>query len=176
MTHDGVAFPLGRMPLGNWVYPDALCLRRPPLHATTDSTVGRAPATGHADPVERAMEERTTMPFDTFWAWLTQHPDCIVRAGTPEAVLFDDDDLHWLFSHDEDGPLVVQLVRGKRLIGEILIEAQQVAYVELGIAESPEEHVFDLIAETERERFAPYFFVMAHGFEEGEAEPSRNIH
>jgi hypothetical protein len=122
------------------------------------------------------MEERTTMPFDTFWTWLTQHPDCIVRAGTPEAVLFDDDDLHWLFSRDEEGPLVVQLVRGKRLIGELLLETQQVAYVEVGLGENPDEHVFELVAETERERFVPYFFVLAHGFDEGESDSSRRIH
>jgi hypothetical protein len=122
------------------------------------------------------MEQQTTLPFDTFWSWLTQHPDCIVRAGTPEAALFDDDDFHWLFSRDEEGPLVVQLVRGKRLVGEILIEAQQVAYVELGMTGEPDEHLFELVAETERERFVPYYFVLVHGFDEGDAATPRRIH
>ena len=31
----------------------------------------------------------TTLTFEKFWTWLGGHANCIVRAGTPEAVLLD---------------------------------------------------------------------------------------
>ena len=33
-----------------------------------------------------------TLTFDKFWTWIQAHPNCILRAGTPESVIFDDDD------------------------------------------------------------------------------------
>ena len=36
------------------------------------------------------MEPPFTLPFEKFWNWLVTHPNCILRAGTPEAVLYDD--------------------------------------------------------------------------------------
>jgi len=35
-----------------------------------------------------------TLSFQAFWTWLQAHPNCILRAGTPEVVLYDDDLLY----------------------------------------------------------------------------------
>lgn len=118
------------------------------------------------------MDAPFTLSFRAFWEWLTAHPNCIIRAGTPEVVLYDDDDLHWHFTEDTDGTVLVQLLHGKRMLGELFLEAEQVSFVEAVPQEHPEEHPFELISETTGERFAPYFFVMAHGYDEEPASPS----
>ena len=41
---------------------------------------------------KRLTAVATTISFDTFWRWLGGHVNCILRAGTPEAVLFDHED------------------------------------------------------------------------------------
>jgi len=121
------------------------------------------------------MDENVTLSFGVFWEWLLTHPNCILRAGTPEAAIFDDDDLHWHFATAvDDGTPVVQVLRGKRLMGELLLVPDQVSYVQGSAADEEGEYLFELISETEAERFAAYFFVLAHGYEgEGNFTPSR---
>jgi hypothetical protein len=120
------------------------------------------------------MDDQPTLPFDVFWSWLLSHPNCIVRAGTPEAVLYDDEDLHWHFAQEEPETLVVQVLRGKLLVGELLIAPEQIAYVQGIASDRDHEFIFELITETETERFAAYFFVLVHGFDEdGEFSPIR---
>ena len=102
------------------------------------------------------------------------HPNCILRAGTPEAVIYDDEDLHWHFAAEEPDTLVVQVLRGKLLVGELLIAPEQIAFVQGGRGDREDEFVFEVITETEVERSPAYFFVLIHGFdEEGEFSPSR---
>jgi hypothetical protein len=122
------------------------------------------------------MDTPTTLPFEQFWRWVQLHPNCILRAGTPEAVLYDDDDLHWHFAAEEGSTLVVQVLRGKRLLGEIILDPEQLAYVEVLPGDVPEEFVFELVAETEQERFAPYFFVFSHGLDETERPVQHRVH
>ncbi len=122
------------------------------------------------------MDPPFTLPFDIFWNWVTTHPNCILRAGTPEAVLYDDDDLHWTFAGEGASTLLVQVLRGKRLIGEMLLEPEQVTYVQGVQGQRDDEHVFELISETETDHMAAYFFVLAHGYEtdeEQEVSPGR---
>ncbi|MCL4838880.1 MAG: hypothetical protein KJ058_13050 [Thermoanaerobaculia bacterium] len=116
-----------------------------------------------------------TLPFDAFWNWLLAHPNCILRAGTPEAVLYDDDDLHWHFASEGPERLVVQLIRGKRLQSELIVEPEQVAYVEATPGDTEGEFVFDLLTESENERFSAWFFVLSHAFEpeSGHGTPAR---
>jgi hypothetical protein len=116
------------------------------------------------------MERPFTMPLDRFWAWLSSHPNCIVRAGTPEAVIYDDDDLHWTFASEAPQTLVAQVLRGKRLVGEVLIDPEQVSFVEALPQENPDEHVFELVSESEDDRFAAWFFVLVHGLDDDDAE------
>lgn len=121
------------------------------------------------------MDENVTLSFEVFWEWLITHPNCILRAGTPEAAIFDDDDLHWHFATAaDDGTPVVQVLRGKRLVGELLLVPDQVSYVQGSTTDEEGEFLFELISETQSERFAAYFFVLVHGYEgEGSFTPSR---
>ena len=118
----------------------------------------------------------STLPFETFWNWLLLHPNCILRAGTADAVVFDDDDLHWHFAADGN-LLFVQVIRGKRLLGEVVVDSDRVAYVQPLGEEREGEHLFELISETETERTAPWFFVLSHGYDEEEARgPEHSVH
>ncbi len=115
-------------------------------------------------------EEKTfptpTHSFEIFWDWLVLHPICILRGGTPETVIYDDQDLHWHFGAEGDEILLVQVIRGKRLMGELLVQREQVTYVQGFEGEHEGEHIFELVSETEKERLACYFFVLSHGFDD----------
>lgn len=120
--------------------------------------------------------EPVTLPFDTFWSWLATHPNCILRAGTPESVFYDDEDLHWHFAREEPGTLLVQLIRGKRLLAELLVDPEQVTYVQ-GSGDEEGEYLFELISETGSDRIAAYYFVLAHGYEqEGQPFTPARVH
>ena len=114
----------------------------------------------------RAHLQSPTLSFETFWEWLVSHPNCILRAGTPEVVLYDDDDFHWHFAAEGDDTLLVQLIRGKRFVGELLIRLDTVSYVQTYQSDQADEHVFELISETETDRQAMCFFVLNHGVED----------
>lgn len=117
----------------------------------------------------------TTLAFDQFWRWLQAHANCILRAGTPEAVLFDDDDLHWHFTREEQS-LIVQVVRGKQVLGEILLHPADASYVEAHPGEG-DEFLFEVISDTEAARVAAWFFVLSHGYDAAEAvKPGRWVH
>jgi hypothetical protein len=127
-------------------------------------------------PVRTVENAATTLSFEAFWAWLQRHPNCIVRAGTPEAVLYDADDLHWHFTAEGRDTQVVQLLRGKHLVGELLLTPADVAYVQ-GAAGEEDEYVFDLVSETETESVSAYYFVLSHGYEADEQPaPGRAVH
>ncbi len=114
-----------------------------------------------------------TLPFSKFWSWVTQHPNCILRAGTPEAVLFDDDDLHWHFATEDDGTLVVQLIRGKKLLGELAVAPGDVTYVQVEPGEGDEVR-FELVGDADP-GIAAFHFVLSHGYDEDETEGGRRF-
>ncbi len=120
-------------------------------------------------PVQRSP---ATIDLDTFWKWLVLHPNCVVRAGSADALICDDEDFHWQFVSENNSLLIAQLVFGKRLVGEILIDRDRVAYVQVLQGEQDNEHVFELICETERERTAAWVFVMSHGMDDEPGEPA----
>lgn len=122
------------------------------------------------------MQPPFTLAFDAFWNWLMSHPNCILRAGTPEAVIYDDDDLHWHFASYEDSTLIVQVLHGKRVLGEIFLDPEHVSYVQGVMGEAEGEHVFELISETENDRVATLFFVLAHGFDDDGAVIPGRVH
>ena len=122
------------------------------------------------------MEPPFTLPFETFWHWMMGHPNCILRAGTPETVVYDEDDFHWHFVNYEGGAVGVQVLRGKRSIAEVIVDPEDVAYVQGVAGEIETEHVFELISETETERTAAYFFVLAHGYEDELMVPPGRVH
>ncbi len=106
-----------------------------------------------------------TMPLDRFWKWLKDHHNCIVRAGSADTALYDDEDLHWHLSEDPDRNLVVQLGQGKSLHAEMVIEPAPILFVQ-AIPEGTEgQFMFELVA-GESEAYSAYYFVLAHGYED----------
>jgi hypothetical protein len=118
-----------------------------------------------------------TLAFDEFWRWLVLHPNCIVRAGTADTVLYDDDDLHWHFTSEGPESFLCQLIRGKRLLGELVIHSETVSYVQGYRGDHEDEFVFEMITEGEDDRRAAYFFVLSHAFDAPEPPaPGRAVH
>lgn len=118
------------------------------------------------------MKDQNTVALNDFWPWLADHCNCILRAGSPDAILYDDDDFHWRFTQENPRTLLVQLLRGKRLIGEIFIEPELITTVRMTPGEK-DEIIFDLMAEAEGQEQVLYYFVMAHGFDEDKpSEPT----
>ena len=117
-----------------------------------------------------------TLPFEKFWGWLQAHANCILRAGTPDSVLFDHEDYHWHLASEDEATLIVQLVRGKELVGELILLANEVAYVQCNQREG-EDYVFECVVETPAARDVAYQFIMAHEYdEEDTAGPRRWTH
>lgn len=125
-------------------------------------------------PTGQTESAAVTLPFETFWSWLQSHANCILRAGTPEALLFDHDDYHWHLAAEDDHVLVVQLIRGKEMVGELVVFPSEIAYVQCEPAEpgGGDEYVFECIVEGETTRQIAYHFVLAHAYDEYEP-PSR---
>ncbi|HEX7625291.1 MAG TPA: hypothetical protein VF400_17060, partial [Anaeromyxobacteraceae bacterium] len=63
------------------------------------------------------VETGTTLAFDRFWRFLKQHANCIVRAGTVDTFLYDQEAFHWRLDEDEDRNPVIQLIWAKLLVG-----------------------------------------------------------
>lgn len=118
-----------------------------------------------------AHVQSTTLPFEKFWAWLHAHANCILRAGTPESSLFDHEDYHWHLAAEDDATLVVQLVRGKELVGELVVMPADVAYV-TAVESDGDEVAFELVIEHESGREVAYHFIMAHGYDDESSPPT----
>jgi len=115
------------------------------------------------------VETGTTLAFDRFWRWLKQHANCILRAGTADTLLHDQEAFHWHLEEDADRNPSVQLVWGKLLVGELLLDVRDVLYVEATPEEGGEgdgHFLFELIGGSREEPYPVYHFLMAHGFEE----------
>jgi hypothetical protein len=114
------------------------------------------------------VETGTTIAFDRFWRWLKRHANCILRAGTPDAYLYDQEDLHWHLDEDEDRTPTVELLRGKQLMGELVIEVRDVLFVQATPDPDgePGQFLFEMVGGGGDEPYAVYHFVLAHGFEE----------
>ena len=109
----------------------------------------------------------TTLAFDKFWRWLQGHQNCILRAGTPEVVLFDREEFHWTLLVEDDATYVVQLAQGKELIGELLVFPAEIAYVQVEPSEQDGEFLFECVNETTEAREVAYHFVLAHEYDDG---------
>ena len=107
---------------------------------------------------------KDSLPFQEFWPWLTEHSNCILRAGTADSVVYDDDDYHWRFTEEDVRTLLVQVMRGKRPVAELFIEPEHVASVQVTPGEKGEFN-FDLLAEVQGQPQVIYYFVMTHGLD-----------
>ena len=120
------------------------------------------------------MSTRTTdtaapLTFDRFWRWLGEHPNCIVRAGGYDTALFDHEDFHWDFLEEEDGRAVVQLIRGKGLVGELVIDRREVLFVQA--APDVEDAargfwLFECIGGPKDDTYSVCHFLISHGMEQ----------
>jgi hypothetical protein len=115
-----------------------------------------------------SVQSGTTLPFDRFWRWLKLHCNCIVRAGTGDLWLHDQEAFHWHLEEDEARTPVVQLVWGKLLVGEIALDVREVLFVQATQepdAGEPGQYLFELVG-GQGEPYSMYHFLLAHGFEE----------
>ena len=117
-----------------------------------------------------------SISFEDFWNWLSAHRHCILRAGTGDVLIFDHDEYHWYMFIDKNGAHVVQLVRGKLLVAEMVVLGGDIVYV-FAQSNAHDEHVFDCMVETPGGTEIAYHFVLAHAFEsEGSDEAPRLTH
>ena len=77
-----------------------------------------------------SVETGTTLAFDRFWRWIKHHPNCILRAGTGDVYLHDQESFHWHLEEDAERNPVVQLISGKLLVAEMVLDVRDVLYVE----------------------------------------------
>ncbi len=116
------------------------------------------------------MADPVVLTFEKFWHWLQGHPNCILSAGTLDAILYDQEEFHWHFGKEEDGALLVQVLHGKQLIGELVITAAEIAYVE-GDAKATDEFLFECVMEGPEGPVTLYQFTLSHGYDPGERAP-----
>lgn len=121
-------------------------------------------------------DETPTLSFQEFWDWVIRHPNCILRAGTQDTVVYDDEDYHWHFAIEAPDTPLVQVIRGKRLVAEILIARDRIAYVQGATGDLEGEHLFDLVIDDEAGRVTAYFFVLSHAYEVPDVELSGGVH
>src|SRR5688500_16894877 len=76
------------------------------------------------------VQTGTTLTFDRFWTWLKDHANCILRAGTQDTWMFDSEELHWHFEADARHNPTVQLIQGKKLLAEIVMDVRDVMFVQ----------------------------------------------
>ncbi len=115
------------------------------------------------------VQTGTTVPFDQFWRWLKHHANCILRAGTPELWLYDQEAFHWHLEEDAERNPVIQVYLGKNLIAELLLEVREVLFVQATPdteGGEPGQFLFELVGGPREEPSAVYHFLLAHGFEE----------
>ncbi len=115
------------------------------------------------------VETGATLPFERFWRWLKLHANCILRAGTPDADLHDQEAFHWHLEEDDDRNPVVQLVWGKLLVGEMVLALGDVLDVEATPdpgATEPGPFRFEVVAGPKEDPRVAYSFLVAHGFDE----------
>jgi len=120
------------------------------------------------------VETGTTLAFDRFWRWLKHHANCIVRAGTVDTFLHDQEAFHWHLEEDEERNPVVQLVSGKLLVAEMVLDVRDVIYVEATpeTTGDPGQFLFELVGGSKEEPYAVYHFVVAHAFADEGRHPA----
>jgi hypothetical protein len=111
------------------------------------------------------------LTFDRFWRWMMDHPNCVVRVGSADATLLDHDDFHWEFMDEEDGNTVIQLVKGKALVGELMISRGDIAFVQasLDVENVTQGYwLFELIGGPKDDSFTIAHVLMSHGIEQAQ--------
>jgi hypothetical protein len=110
-----------------------------------------------------------------FWRWLKLHYNCILRAGDDGCMIYDQPYLHWHLLEEEEDLLVVQVIRGKDLIAELIIDQRQIMYVE-AVPQEDNNVLFDLIGAVEDEPVSLVHFLLAHAYEDEGQDRHRWTH
>lgn len=108
------------------------------------------------------------LTFDQFFRWLQDHRNCVVRAGSADVMLMDSELTHWDFFDEDDGRAVCQLILGKALVGEILIERSDVLFVQASpdIEQAQAGHwMFECFGGPKDDAYPVFVFVLSHGME-----------
>ena len=108
------------------------------------------------------------LTFDAFWRWLAEHRNCVLRVGSNDVMLMDNELLHWDFFDEDDGRAVVQAIVGKALVGEVIIERSDVLFVQASPdLEQPGSQAwnFELIGGSKDENYPLFSFLLTHGLE-----------
>jgi hypothetical protein len=108
------------------------------------------------------------LTFDAFWRWLAEHRNCVLRVGSNDVMLMDNELLHWDFFDEDDGRAVVQAIVGKALVGEVIIERSDVLFVQASPdLEQPGSQAwnFELIGGSKDENYPLFSFLLTHGME-----------
>ncbi len=116
--------------------------------------------------------DTAAMSLEQFWSWASMHYNCIIRAGNESCLAFDQPYIHWHLAREE-GMLFVQLLRGKDLILEFVIDPTMVLYVEATPQTEDEQVLFDLVGNIQGEPLSIFHFLMAHGYEDEEGTSAR---
>ena len=114
------------------------------------------------------LRPEQSLTFDRFWTWIQEHPNCVLRCGSADVTLFDHDDFHWLFFDEEERRAVVQLLKGKDLVGELVMAGREVR--EVALLPDPEAgaegHVLaELTGGPKEDPQVLFHFLLSHGFE-----------
>jgi hypothetical protein len=125
--------------------------------------------------VSTTVQTGTTLTFDRFWRWLHQHRNCLLRVGAADAFLYDQEDSHWQLEEDGERNPIVQLCRGKSVLGEVVMDVREVLFVQSTPENEGEQatYVFELVGGPKGEAYTLYHFVLAHAFEEEEGQLHR---
>lgn len=107
--------------------------------------------------------------FDEFWEWMRGHYNCVLRAGTQDVALFDDELLHWRFSRYDADSWLIQVARGKMTVAEMALFPSRVSYVQVTEI-GPEEFLYELIYDENGVAEVMYFFALTHDVESDEPE------
>lgn len=110
---------------------------------------------------------QSVLSFDEFWRWLQGHPNCILTAGTADTILCDHEQFHWHFAQDEDQRPLVQLIWGKNLIGELVLNPRDITYVQCE-RRGDEEFLFECVTVTNNDPSAAYLFTLSHDYNSNE--------
>ncbi len=126
-----------------------------------------------------SVQAGATMTFEKFWRWLKHHVNCILRAGSSEVWLYDQEACHWHLEEDDERNPTVQLVWGKNVVGEMVLDVREVVFVQAmpdPESDQPSQFLFEVVGGEREEPQPIYHFLVAHGFEDEEGHPGQLKH